>query len=94
MTLPLESLLCLPAHNITLEAAIPPVPPKLVAKIEAGEFIDLLSDHAGNTRPDDPGKVLSKQRTVSGILEWMKCFNVCMAIISCKQSARIPDLLA
>jgi len=31
----------------------------LVAKIEAGEFIDmgeLLPDHVGITRPDDPGK--------------------------------------
>jgi len=42
---------------------------------------------------DDSGKAPSKQRTVSGILQWIKCFNVYMAVISHKQPARIPDSL-
>ena len=32
--------------------------------------------------------------TVSGILEWIRCFNIYMAVISHKQPTRIPILLA
>jgi len=63
VTSPFVSSLCPPAHSVTLGAGLPPVPPKLVAKIEAGEFIDmgeLLPDCVGITRSDNPGKVPSK----------------------------------
>ena len=55
---------------------------------------ELLPDRVGISRPDDTGKASTKRRTVSGILEWIKCFNVYMAVISRKQPGRIPDLLA
>ena len=55
---------------------------------------ELLPDCVGISRPDDTGKASTKRRTVSGILEWIKCFNVYMAVISRKQPGRIPDLLA
>ena len=67
------------SNTVALGAGLPPVPSQLVARIEAGEFIDmgeLLPDHVGITRPDDIGKAPIKRRTVSGILEWIKCFNV------------------
>ena len=87
-----------PASSVTLGAGLyTPVPSRLVAKIESGEFIDmgeLLPDRVGTSRPEDLGKVLPKRRTVAGILEWIKCFNVYMAVISCKEPGRIPDLLA
>ena len=94
---PLEDSLSLRTNCVTLGAGLPPVPSKLVARIEAGEFIDmgeLLPDRVGVSRPDDTGKALTKRRTVSGILEWIKCFNVYLAVISRKQPERIPDLLA
>ena len=77
--------LSLPTNTVALGASLPPVPSKLVARIEAGEFIDmgeLLPDRVGISRPDDTGKASTEHRTVLGILEWIKCFNVCMAVIS------------
>ena len=73
------------SNTVALGAGLPPVPSRLVTRIEAGEFIDmgeLLPDRVGITRPDDTGKAPTKHRTVSGILERIKCFNVYMAVIS------------
>ena len=69
----------------------------LVARIEAGEFIhmsELASDRVGISRPDDTGKTSTKCCNISGILEWIKCFSVYMAVISRKQPGRIYNLLA
>ena len=84
-------------NSVSLGSGLPPVPSKLVAKIEAGEFIDmgeLLPYRVGISRPEDTGRALPRHHTVSGILEWIKCFNVYMAVISRKQPGRIPTLLA
>ena len=80
----------LPTNTVALEAGLPPVPSKLVTRIEAGEFIDmgeLLPDHVGISRPNDSGKALTERR------EWIMCFNVYMAVISRKQAGRISGLL-
>ena len=71
--------LSLQANTVALEGGLPPVPSTLVTRIEAGEFIDmgeLLPDRVGISRPDDTGKASTKRYNVSGILEWIKCFNV------------------
>ena len=71
-------------NTVVLVAGLPPVPSWLVARIEVGEFIDmgeLLLDHVGITWPDDTEKAPTKCRTVSGILEWIMCFNVYMVVI-------------
>ena len=63
------------SDTVAFGAGFPPVPSRLVARMEAGEFIDmgeLLPDHVGITRPDDTGKPPTKRCTVSGILEWIK----------------------
>ena len=86
----------LPTNTVALEASLPPILSKLITRIEAGEFIDmgeLLPGRVGISRPNDSGKALTEHRTISGILEWIKCFNVYMAVISRKQAGRISDLL-
>ena len=96
-SLPPRDPLSLQTNTVAFAAGLPPVPSKLVARIEAGEFIDmgeLLPDRVGISRPDDIGKALTKRFTASGILEWIKCFNDYMAVISQKQLGRISDLLA
>ena len=58
------------SNTVALGADLPPGPSWLVARIEAGEFIDmgeLLPDRVGITRPDDTGKTPTKHHTVSGI---------------------------
>ena len=68
-------------RSLHMGAGLPPVPAKLVARIEAGEFVDmaeLLPNKLGfskTTLNDDqarPSK--SRRRTVINILEWTQCF--------------------
>ena len=83
--------------DICFGTGLPPIPPKLVARIEAGEFIDmceLLPDYLGAARAENQGKSSRPQRQpISNILEWVKCFSVYIAVVSSKQPHRVPDLL-
>jgi len=64
---------------MTIGAGLPPVPSKLVSRIEAGEYIDmaeLLPDRLGVARSpgtEESAKVIRKRRTVSNIMEWVQC---------------------
>ena len=87
--------------QVMIGAGLPPIPAKLVSKIEAGEFVDmaeLLPDRFGiaKSRPGDESAQPSKhkQRTVTTILKWIQCFSIYLAVIAKKQPQRIPDLLA
>ena len=85
-----------PVH---LGGGLPPVPSRLVKKIEEGQFVELaellperLSTYWEN---DDQSKsTKSKHKTVSNILEWVQCFSIYVAIISRKEPHRVVDLLA
>ena len=84
----------------SIGAGLPPVPEKLVSRIEAGEFIEmaeLLPDHmgtAGMRTGDDQSRVLrSRRKVVTNILEWVECFAIYIAVISRKQPHRVPEML-
>ena len=68
-------------------------------RIEAGEYIDiieLLPDQLGTTSPfnDDLVKAGHQwRRALSGILEWVQCFETYMALCCWKQLHCIQDLL-
>ena len=75
--------------QVMIGAGLPPIPAKLVSKIEAGEFVDmaeLLPDRFGiaKSRPGDESARPSKhkQRTVTTILEWIQCFSIYLAVIA------------
>lgn len=88
-----------PPAPVHLGGGLPPIPSKLVKKIEEGHFIELaellperLSSYWEN---DDQNKsTKSKHKTVTSILEWMQCFGIYIAIISRKEPHRVVDLLA
>ena len=87
--------------HVTIGAGLPPIPPKLVAKIESGKFVDmaeLLPDRWGAARSLAGDESLrapkSRRRTVTTILEWVQCFSIYLTVIANKQPQRIPDLLA
>ena len=84
---------------------MPPVPYKLVTRIQAGKFIDiaeLLPDHLGSrlsvppltpqSQEDKPAPK-PKRRQMTNILEWVQCFNIYLAVILVKSPSRIRDLL-
>ena len=59
MSPPSGEPLSLLTNTLALGAGLPPVPSKLVARIEAGEFIEmgeLLQDCVGISRSNDTGK--------------------------------------
>ena len=75
----IKATLNLHVTRASLGAGLPPVPAKLLSKIAVGKFIDigeLILDRVSISEPEDSGTSTSKRRTVSSILEWIKCFNV------------------
>ena len=76
---------------------VPPVPTKLIEKIDVGKFVDmseLLSDHLGVLENEDHEKSSKpKQRNVTNILEWARCFALYTSTLSRKQPQREADFL-
>ena len=87
-----------------LGQAFPPVPPKLVKKIHALEFMDvadLLTDNLELLRETDGASpsanlTTSKRRPhqVSNILSWVQCFTTYAAIVMEEHPQKARDLLA
>ena len=80
-------------------AGLPPVPARLMTRIEAGKFIDMTElspDRLGlakSTLNDDQTKPSKpRRRTVTNILEWTQCFATYMAVICRNQPNRMLGL--
>jgi len=73
---------------LTIGEGLPPVPGKLVNRIQSSHFIDLaelLPDRLGVViaYEEETAKHYSrKYKTVTDILEWVQCFGIYTAIIS------------
>ena len=84
--------------TVLFGAGFPPVPSKLVKKIEAGDFIDMaeLRPEGLETMEDSaPGRsTKGKTKMISNILEWIRCFSLYVAILSHSAPHRVPDLLS
>ena len=86
--------------SISIGAATPPVPPKLVERIKTGDFIDmaeLLPDRMGTSKSsmvDESTKSKVRRRPVSSIIEWVQCFNTYLSVMCRICPEKIPDLLA
>ena len=71
------------SHSKLLGAGLPPVPAKLVTRIESGAFIemvDLLPEQLGTYYYDKESKAWTKKPSVTNILEWLQCFAVYIAV--------------
>lgn len=68
------------ASQAILGAGLPPVPSKLVRRIECGEFIELselLPEKLSfDVAEEDSGKGKSKKKLITSILEWVQCFSL------------------
>ena len=78
-------------------AGLPPVPSRLIKRIQEGDFIDmseLTIDHLTMSPLDETGKSPTpKRRPVTSIIEWTQCFANYIAILVQAQPERISDLL-
>ena len=84
---------------LSIGAGLPPVPCKIVKRIQSGEFIDMaellpdrLGIRAGTTEKDDKAPRL-KRRQVTSILEWIQCYSIYTAVVCAKCPERIQDML-
>ena len=84
--------------TVLFGAGFPPVPSKLVKKIEAGDFIDMAElrpEGLGMMEDSAPGRsTKGKTKMISNILEWIRCFSLYVAILSRSAPHRIPHLLS
>ena len=58
-------------------AGLLPISPRLVTRIESGEFIEmaeLLPDNSATSTETQPRPNKSQHRAISNIFEWVKCF--------------------
>ena len=83
---------------MSLRGGMPPVPAKLVKRIQEGSFIEmaeLLPDLLQNASlPDDSNKNSKpKSHSIGSIIEWVRCFSCYIAVISRSQPQRVIDLL-
>ena len=86
---------------VSIGTGLPPVPKKLVTRIQAGEYIDmaeLLPDRlgisAGPVAKDDKQSSKPKRRQVTNILEWIQCFGIYSAVLTPRAhtgSFRLPS---
>ena len=87
------------SSSIFIGAVVPPVPPRLVDRIKAGEYIDmaeLLPNCMGTINPsstDKSAKQKIHRRQVTSTIEWVQCFNVYLSVICGTCLERTPDLL-
>jgi len=83
---------------VMFSSCLPPVPAKLVRRIQDGLFVEM-----GELSPDrldfqdllatEQSASSSKVHEVTDIIDWVQCFSVFTAIIHRSQPDRTPDLL-
>ena len=93
-----------PAEPFLLSEGLPPVPAKLVAKIQRGEYVDmteLLRDNMEATRrrldtdaPHCSSDTKKNRREIPDFLSWLQCFGVYASIVVSKQPDRFRQLMA
>ena len=98
-----QPLTCQPADKafspLYVGGGLPPVPAKLAKRIQDGQFIEmgeLLPEVLrGPTPYDDDHQKSSKSkfRELDGIIDWIQCFSLYIAIVCRSQPHRITDLL-
>ena len=91
------------APVLSIGASLPPVPRKLVNRIQTGEFVDmaeLLPDRMGVTLAplfaddkDEKQPVKTKRRQVTNILEWVQCYSIYVAVMTTKYPQKIQGLM-
>jgi len=83
---------------MSLRGGLPPIPAKLVKRIQDGSFVEmseLLPDFLRRASlPDEISKSFKpRPQSVGNIVEWVRCFGSYIAVISRSQPHRVADLL-
>jgi len=82
-----------------ISGGLPPIPAKLVKRIQDGLFVEMAELLAETlispeyTVDDQSTSSKQKPKEVTSITDWVQCFGLFIAIISLKEPHRIPDLI-
>ena len=84
--------------GVQIGAGLPPVPQKLVQKIQSGEYVnisELLPEQLGlsDIKLSSEKQQGPKKKAISNILEWVQYFAIYVSVIAIKEPQRTPDLL-
>ena len=80
-------------------AGLPPVPSKLVKRIQDGRYIDMAEllptnlSSSQSTDDEQSNKTKNKYQEVTNIVRWLQCFGIYLAVISRSAPHRTVDLL-
>ena len=93
-----------PPEPFFLSEGLPPIPVKLVAKIQSGDFVDmadLLRDNieaaCRQNEEEAPwymSESMKPRREVPDFLSWVQCFGVFASIVAAKHPERFKALMA
>ena len=85
---------------LSISTGLPPIPLKLVKRIQAGEFIDMsellpdrLGVNAGPPLEGDKEESRTKYKHVANILKWVQCFSIFTAVRIQKYPEKTQDML-
>ena len=87
-------------HSLYIGGGLPPIPQKLIRRIQDGHFInmaELLPDNleATNSTDDDhTTNTKRKHQEVTQIMDWIKCFSTSIAVVSRAKPDRVVDIIA
>ena len=87
-----------PPAPMLFSSGLPPIPAKLVDRIQSGLFVeisDLLPQKLISAEYSVGDHITSqkqKQYEVTTIIEWVQCFGIYIAVLSKKEPERIADL--
>ena len=83
-----------------ISSGLPPVPAKLVKRIQDGLFVEmaeLLPETLSSPEyaaSEEPAGQKQKLHGVTKIVNWVQCFGVFISIISLKEPNRITNLIS
>ena len=78
------------SQSISAGAAIPPIPPGLVEKIESGAYVEMGDLIPSRLGLEETAKSKLKHPVATNINEWLQAFTVYVSVIGKKQPHCIP----
>ena len=81
---------------VFISSGLPPIPSRLMARVQAGQFVDmaeLVPERLCAWDPPEEKTPTTKPQDVTDIVEWLQCFGTYIAIIGHTEPHRVPDLL-
>ena len=94
-----DTITAVTTHSLYIGEGLPPIPEKLIRRIQDGHFInmaELLPDNleATNSTEDDHANAKRKQQEVTQIMDWIQCFSTYIAVVSHANPDCVVDLIA